>query len=93
MSPIMTSIAGLAATLTGACAMLLMLELRGNPREDSKVNQRLITAHKVTGYIYRLFYCHLSCHAFQGWNLSGRVFTKDHPAHFAGASGYPASFF
>ncbi|MCW5202315.1 hypothetical protein VU13_00460 [Desulfobulbus sp. US5] len=56
MSPIMTSIAGLAATLTGACAMLLMLELRGNPREDSKVNQRLITAHKVTGYIFIAFF-------------------------------------
>jgi len=32
--------------------MLLMLELRGNPRKDSKTNQRLIMAHKVTGYIF-----------------------------------------
>ncbi|MCI5123932.1 MAG: hypothetical protein D3925_05515 [Candidatus Electrothrix sp. AR5] len=46
----------MAATLTGACAMLLMLELRGNPREDSKVNQRLIKAHKVTGYIFIAFF-------------------------------------
>ncbi len=56
MSPILTSIAGLAATLTGACAMLLMLELRGNPRKDSKANQRLIMAHKVTGYIFIVFF-------------------------------------
>ncbi|RWX52015.1 Quinohemoprotein amine dehydrogenase A, alpha subunit, heme binding [Candidatus Electrothrix marina] len=56
MSPIITSIAGLAATLTGACAMLLMLELRGNPRKDSKANQRLIRAHKVTGYIFIVFF-------------------------------------
>ncbi|MCI5137566.1 MAG: hypothetical protein D3922_03935 [Candidatus Electrothrix sp. AR1] len=56
MSPIITSIAGLAATLTGACAMLLMLELRGNPRKDSKANQRLIKAHKVTGYIFIVFF-------------------------------------
>ena len=52
MNPIITSLAGLAATLTGACAMLLMLELRGNPRKDSKANQRLIMAHRVTGYIF-----------------------------------------
>ncbi len=52
MSPIITSIAGLVATLTGACAMLLMLELRGNSRKDSAMNQRLIMAHKVTGYIF-----------------------------------------
>jgi mono/diheme cytochrome c family protein len=32
--------------------MLLMLELRGNPRKDSRLNQRLIMAHKVTGYIF-----------------------------------------
>ena len=56
MNPIITSIAGLVATLTGACAMLLMLELRGNPRKDSKANQRLITAHKVTGYIFIAFF-------------------------------------
>ncbi len=56
MNPIITSIAGLAATLTGACAMLLMLELRGNPRKDSKANQRLIMAHKVTGYIFIAFF-------------------------------------
>jgi len=56
MSPIITSIAGLAATLTGACAMLLMLELRGNPRKDSKANQRLIRTHKVTGYIFIVFF-------------------------------------
>ena len=56
MSPIITSIAGLAATVTGACAMLLMLEMRGNPRRDSKVNQRLIKAHKVTGYIFIAFF-------------------------------------
>ncbi|CAK8718071.1 Quinohemoprotein amine dehydrogenase A, alpha subunit, heme binding [Candidatus Electrothrix laxa] len=56
MSPIITSIAGLAATLTGACAMLLMLELRGNPRKDSQSNQRLIKAHKVTGYIFISFF-------------------------------------
>ncbi|MCI5166054.1 MAG: hypothetical protein D3903_08130 [Candidatus Electrothrix sp. GM3_4] len=56
MSPIITSIAGLAATLTGACAMLLMLEMRGNPRKDSDANQRLIKAHKVTGYIFIAFF-------------------------------------
>jgi mono/diheme cytochrome c family protein len=56
MSPIITSIAGLAATLTGACAMLLMLEMRGNPGKDSKANQRLIKAHKVTGYIFIAFF-------------------------------------
>lgn len=32
--------------------MLLMLELRGNPQKDSSTNQRLIMAHKVTGYIF-----------------------------------------
>lgn len=52
MNPIITSITGLIATLTGACAMLLMLELRGNLRKESKVKQHLITAHKVTGYIF-----------------------------------------
>lgn len=52
MNPIITSIIGLIATLTGACAMLLMLELRGNLRKESKVKQRLITAHKVIGYIF-----------------------------------------
>jgi mono/diheme cytochrome c family protein len=36
--------------------MLLMLEMRGNPRRDSKVNQRLIKAHKVTGYIFIAFF-------------------------------------
>ncbi|MDU9048874.1 MAG: photosystem P840 reaction-center cytochrome c-551 [Candidatus Electrothrix sp. Rat3] len=56
MNPIITSISGLIATLTGACAMLLMLELRGNPRKDSKANQRLIKAHKVTGYIFIAFF-------------------------------------
>ncbi|MGB5685963.1 MAG: photosystem P840 reaction-center cytochrome c-551 [Candidatus Electrothrix sp.] len=56
MSPIITSIAGLAATLTGTCAMLLMLEMRGNPKGDSKINQRLIKAHKVTGYIFIAFF-------------------------------------
>ncbi|WP_339132854.1 MAG: photosystem P840 reaction-center cytochrome c-551 [Candidatus Electrothrix sp. GW3-4] len=56
MSPIITSIAGLAATLTGACAMLLMLELRGNPKKDSKANQRLVKAHRVTGYIFIVFF-------------------------------------
>ena len=46
-----TSIAGLAATLTGACAMLLMLELRGNPG-SKEGNKRLIKAHRITGYIF-----------------------------------------
>lgn len=52
MSPIITSLAGLAATVTSACAMLLMLELRGNPRKDSRASRRLIMAHRVTGYIF-----------------------------------------
>ncbi|MCI5193649.1 MAG: hypothetical protein D3915_11075 [Candidatus Electrothrix sp. AU1_5] len=52
MNPIITSITGLIATLTGACAMLLMLELRGNLHKESKVKQHLVTAHKVTGYIF-----------------------------------------
>jgi cytochrome c2 len=56
MSPIITSIAGLAATLTGACAMLLMLEMRGNPRKDRQADQHLIKAHKVTGYIFIAFF-------------------------------------
>ncbi|MCI5141115.1 MAG: hypothetical protein D3909_05185 [Candidatus Electrothrix sp. ATG1] len=56
MSPIITSIAGLIATLTGAFAMLLMLELRGNPGKDSKVNKRLIKAHKITGYLFIAFF-------------------------------------
>ncbi|MCI5222959.1 MAG: hypothetical protein D3924_09865 [Candidatus Electrothrix sp. AR4] len=52
MNPIITSITALAATLTGACAMLLMLELRGNPKKDSKSAQRLIKAHRITGYVF-----------------------------------------
>ncbi|XOF34750.1 MAG: photosystem P840 reaction-center cytochrome c-551 [Candidatus Electrothrix sp. YB6] len=57
MNPLITSIAGLIVTLTGAWAMLLMLELRGNPRKESKANQRLIRAHKITGYIFIAFFC------------------------------------
>ncbi len=52
MNPIITSTVGLIATLTGACAMLLMLELRGAPDKDSKTSQRLLKAHRITGYIF-----------------------------------------
>lgn len=60
MNPIITSISGIIATLTGACAILLMLELRSNPRKDSRANQRLIKAHKVTGYIFIAFFIVIS---------------------------------
>ncbi len=56
MNPIITSLSGLIATLTGAIALLLMLELRGNPGKDSTTNQRLVMAHKVTGYIFIVFF-------------------------------------
>ncbi|MCI5125503.1 MAG: hypothetical protein D3925_13770 [Candidatus Electrothrix sp. AR5] len=57
MNPLATSIAGVIITLTGALAMLLMLELRGNPRKDKEANQRLIRAHRITGYLFTVFFC------------------------------------
>ncbi|WP_417912763.1 DUF6529 family protein [Candidatus Electronema sp. TJ] len=51
MNPAFTSLAGLAAVLAGAFALLIMLELRGNPREDKEANQRLIRAHRAAGWL------------------------------------------
>jgi cytochrome c2 len=51
MNPTVTSLAGLAAVLAAACALLLMLELRGNPREDKDANLRLIKAHRFIGWL------------------------------------------
>ncbi|MCI5146792.1 MAG: hypothetical protein D3923_15025 [Candidatus Electrothrix sp. AR3] len=55
MNPMITSIAGLITTLTGACAMLLMLELRGNPG-SKQANHRLVKAHRITGYVFIIFF-------------------------------------
>ena len=51
MNPAFTSLTGLAVVLSSTCALLLMLELRGNPKEDKEANQRLIRAHRLAGWL------------------------------------------
>jgi mono/diheme cytochrome c family protein len=51
MNPQITSIVGVFFVLIGACATVIMLELRGNPK-DRQINQRLIKAHRILGYVF-----------------------------------------
>lgn len=51
MNPLFTSLLGALLTAIGAAAAILMLELRGNPK-DKERNQRLIKAHRVLGYLF-----------------------------------------
>jgi mono/diheme cytochrome c family protein len=51
MTPLLTSLLGLLALLTGACTLVLMLELRGNPRDNKEANQWLIQAHRLLGWV------------------------------------------
>ncbi|MFH1008864.1 MAG: DUF6529 family protein [Candidatus Latescibacterota bacterium] len=51
MNPEITSLIGALLVFVGACTMLLMLELRGNPREGT-THQRLTRAHRILGYLF-----------------------------------------
>ncbi|MCP4401209.1 MAG: hypothetical protein GY801_28415 [bacterium] len=51
MNPLTTSLLGALFTLVGAGATVLMLELRGNPK-DKESNQRLVRTHRVLGYMF-----------------------------------------
>ncbi|XOF34749.1 MAG: photosystem P840 reaction-center cytochrome c-551 [Candidatus Electrothrix sp. YB6] len=57
MNPFLTSLAGLIITLTGAWAMLLMLELRGKPGKKRAADQWLVRTHRITGYIFLGLFC------------------------------------
>ncbi len=51
MNPQFTSFVGTLFVVIGAGAMLIMLELRGNPK-DRQGNQRLVKAHRIFGYLF-----------------------------------------
>lgn len=51
MNPQITSLIGTLFVIIGACAMFIMLELRGNPK-DKLVNQRLMKTHRIFGYLF-----------------------------------------
>ncbi len=55
MNPLITSLLGALFTLVGAGATLLMLELRGNPK-DKEHNQRLVKAHRMLGYLFVIIF-------------------------------------
>lgn len=55
MNPLITSLFGALFTLIGAVTTLLMLELRGNPR-DKEQNQRLMKSHRMLGYLFIIIF-------------------------------------
>lgn len=50
MTPLLSSLLGLLALVSGACTLIFMLELRGNPRDSKEANQWLIQAHRLVGW-------------------------------------------
>ncbi len=51
MNPQITSLVGALFVLIGACATLLMLELRGNPK-NKQISQRLMKTHRILGFLF-----------------------------------------
>ncbi len=51
MNPQITSLVGALFVLIGACATLLMLELRGNPK-NTQISQRLMKTHRILGFLF-----------------------------------------